>query len=193
MILGLAQGHQSFDSSRGTFGGSSMAPVSGDCSQGAHAMERLTATGIDMTDDISERVPRQAVESVNKDESAGKNILRSAPQARNVLQDGSTAAGIELAPDHLAYPHGVIVTRGIAERVKHIETVGGLSYRFDPPAAESRRGHGQPADCLVATGRWPALRVLSLTTAPWKTLRVSHTSPQKAISSIMRQFPFSVG
>lgn len=32
----------------------------------------------------------------------------------------------------------------------------------------------------------PALRVRSLTTAPWKTLSVSHTSPQKAISSSMR-------
>jgi len=83
--------------------------------------------------------------------------------------------------------------RACPERVNDFETGSGLSYRSDPPAAESRRGHGQPADCLAATGRWPALRVLSLTTAPWKTLRVSHTSPQKAISSIMRQFPFSVG
>jgi len=79
------------------------------------------------------------------------------------------------------------------ERVNDFETGSGLSYRSDPPAAESRRGHGQPADCLAATGRWPALRVLSLTTAPWKTRSVSHTSPQKAISSIMQQFPFSVG
>lgn len=66
----------------------------------------------------------------------------------------------------------------VPERVKHFETGGGLSYRLFASPAESRRGHGQPADCLAATGRWPALRVRSLTTTPWKTLGVSHTSPQ---------------
>ena len=40
----------------------------------------------------------------------------------------------------------------------------GIHTRFTP-TAESRRRHGQPADCLVATGLRPALRVLSLTTA----------------------------
>ena len=40
----------------------------------------------------------------------------------------------------------------------------GIHTRFTP-TAESRRSHGQPADCLGATGRWPSLRVLSLTTA----------------------------
>ena len=49
-----------------------------------------------------------------------------------------------------------------SERVNDFETGSGLSYRSDPPAAESRRGHGQPADCLAATGRWPALRFNAL-------------------------------
>ena len=77
------------------------------------------------------------------------------------------------------------------ERVNNFETESGLNYRSDPPAAESRRDHGQPSDCLSATGLWPALGVRSLPIAPLKTLRDSHTSPQKASSSIMRSFPFS--
>lgn len=55
-------------------------------------------------------------------------------------------------------------------------------------AAESRRDHGQPADCLAPTGRWPTLRVLILTTVPWKTRCVFHTSPQNAISIVI-SFP----
>jgi hypothetical protein len=63
------------------------------------------------------------------------------------------------------------------ERVNDFETESALNLRSDPRAAERWRGHGQ---------------VFDLTTAPWKTLRVSHTSQQPE-GVIMRQFPFSVG
>lgn len=78
-----------------------------------------------------------------------------------------------------------------AERVNDFETGSCLNSRSGPRAAERRRDHGQASDCLAATCRRPALRVRSLSTAPWKTRWVSHTSPQpKAI--IMLRFPFSV-
>ena len=31
---------------------------------------------------------------------------------------------------------------------------GGLTIHYGRPAAESRRDHGQPTDCLAATGPW---------------------------------------
>ena len=61
-----------------------------------------------------------------------------------------------------------------SERVNDIETKGGLSSGSDPTAAESRRGHGNR---------------FAFPTAPWKTLRVSHTSPQRGLI-IMHSFHF---
>ena len=62
----------------------------------------------------------------------------------------------------------------------------GRSVANDSHPAESRRGHGQAANCLMAICRRPTPWGRSLTTSPWKTRRVSHTSPQKAISSKVR-------
>ncbi len=61
-----------------------------------------------------------------------------------------------------------------AERVNEFETAGGLKLGSDPPAAESRRGHGNR---------------VAVPTAPWKTLRVSHTFPQQGFI-IMQPFHF---
>ena len=61
-----------------------------------------------------------------------------------------------------------------SERVNDFETKGGLSSGSYPPAAESRRGHGNR---------------FAFPTAPWKTLRVSHTSQQRGVI-IMQFFPF---
>ena len=63
-----------------------------------------------------------------------------------------------------------------SERVNDFETKGGLSSGSDPTAAESRRGHGNR---------------FAFPTAPWKTLRVSHTSPQRGLI-IMQFFPFLI-
>jgi hypothetical protein len=63
------------------------------------------------------------------------------------------------------------------ERVNDFETEVRLNSRSFPAAAERRRGHGQ---------------VFDLTTAPWKTHGVFHTSPQQK-DIIMLRFLFLGG
>ena len=59
------------------------------------------------------------------------------------------------------------------ERVNDFETERGLISGAGTPAAESRRDHGNR---------------FAFPTAPWNTLRVSHTSPQQGVI-IMQPVP----